>query len=145
MVAWVKARANCTPDDNLTEIMARIRKDVGEFNQLPAHKRGPRRFGTFFDDGEFVIKRRREVSDYQGNHVVDDPDYSGDVVSVRCAENAISVRRNSRMSFEIVPRWNAETQKCDLLIDGETFPLWQVSEKIVGNFMFEGLSDDAQL
>ena len=123
--------------------MNRVGKDIGEFNQLSAHKRGPRRFGTSFDDGEFVVKRTPVISDHRGNHGMDDPDYSGDVVSIRCAENAISVWRNSRMSFEIVPRWNAETQTCNLLVDGETFPLWQVSEKIIGDFMFEESRDDA--
>ncbi len=134
---WVLARANCTLDDNLTAIIGRVKRDVQSYNALRPDKRGIRQFRVFHDNGEFVIKRMAEISDHRGTEVVEDVSYKGDVITVQCTETAISVRRKEHLNFEIEPRWNPESQTCDLLVDGEIHPMWRISEMIVGNFLFE--------
>ena len=134
--SWVVARANCTLIDNLTVIVNRIKADVRSFNGLPSHKRGKRQFNVALANGEFVIQRMVEIENRRGQHIVEDTDHIGDVVTVRCAETAISACRKGQLHLEIVPCWNVDTQSCDLLIDGKVWPVWQVSEKIIGEFIF---------
>lgn len=136
-VNWVKARANCTLEDNLSVIISQVEKDVDTFNKLRSDKRGTRHFSSSFDDGEFIIKRMIEVTDHRGMYVVEDDKYKSDIVVVRCAQTAISVCRNSRMNFTINPRWNPDSQECDMLVRGDAYPVWRISEMILGDFLFE--------
>ena len=135
---WVLARANCTLDDNLSTLMAQVKKDIQGFNRLRSDKRGIRQFRVSFDNGEFVIERMVEVTNHRGTHIVEDAEYSHDVIIVRCMESSISVGRKDHLNFEIEPRWNAQSQTCDLLVDGEPYPLWRISEMILGEFLFGG-------
>ena len=139
---WVTARANCTLSDNLTVIMNRVKADVRSFNSLPSHKRGKRRFNVALANGEFVIQRMVEIERRGQQHIVEDTDHISDVVIVRCTETAIYACRKGHLHLEIVPCLNVDTQSCDLLIDGKVWPVWQVSEKIIGDFIFSENTDN---
>ncbi len=133
---WVTARANCSVDDCLNSIIKRVKDDVAEFNRLPAHKRGSHEFRAAFADGELVVRRIELVKDYRGTHEVDAAD-GKDVVVVRRSDEAITACRSGKLHLMIVPQWNPERQECDLQIDEATYPLWQISERILGEFLFD--------
>ena len=136
---WVLARANCTLNDKLIAIKQQVEADLQEFNKLQPHKRGKRQFQSSFDDRKYVIKRMVEFSDYHGTHLIGDNE---DVIIVRCDEMSISACRRGQLHLAIEPRWNSETQSCDLLINGQVHTIRQVSEKIIGDFLFTDLISD---
>ncbi|MDE0149147.1 MAG: hypothetical protein OXM58_12320 [Rhodospirillaceae bacterium] len=135
---WVVARANCTPADNMTELVKRLKKDIRSYNGLSSDKRGKRQFKADLENGELVIRRMVESPVNTGGHyVVEDEDYIGDVIRVRRDDATITACRADKAHVEIVPDWNPETQACDLKIDGKPLPVWRVSELILGEFLFE--------
>lgn len=138
---WVSARANCTLADSFTIIYGRVKRDVETFNRLRSDKRGTRQFRAAFDEGEVVVQRMVETKNERGTHVIEDEQHKNDVIVVRCTPNAISVRRGSRLNFEIEPRWNPDSQECDMFVDGTPHPVWRISEMIIGDFLFENGHD----
>jgi len=136
---WVKARANCTPADRMNDLISQIKHDIACFTKPGIEKRGTRRFNGSLTDSTFTVRRQNEVQNHRGTHHVDD---SSEPVTVRLDGDAILACRNGKVHIQIVPQWNSANQSCNFVVDGEVLPVWQISEMILGDYMFEDLPSD---
>lgn len=134
---WVKAWAENTPEDNLHELIGQLKRDIQRYNQLGSEKRGKRRFQGELVDETFTVRCMVEVQNHRGTHVIEDDSRTSDVIKVKRNGASIRVCRNGRMHIEITPRWNSASQKCDFVVDESACEIWQISEMILGDFMFE--------
>ena len=55
---------------------------------------------------------------------------------LKVTATSIEVYRKDAIAFEIDHRWNEETLTCDLLIDGERYSIWHISQKAIGDLLF---------
>lgn len=130
---WVLARANCTLQDSFDAIKNAVDLDVREFNSLSPHKRKERNFLAEKQDLSIRVSRAAPAAGHPGNLVPTDID---DVVRVQKEAECIMAYRKSHWAIEICPEWNEETLTCDILIEGEPYTPWQISQKILADFLF---------
>ena len=124
---WVQTRAKCTIQGVFCQIVDTVKCDVQRFNKLPEHQRRGLHFGHHQpDDGSVAIGIKTQ-----------DGIYRSDVVWIRHDSIGIRVSRNEDTMFEIERAWNSETFICDLLIDGKACSLWRISQKAIGDLLFE--------
>lgn len=74
-----------------------------------------------------------------GKRVIVDSDYDQDFLSVELDENAFISRRQEHVLLRIYPRWNPDTLTCDLCIEDQAIPLWNVVGRILEPFFFGDL------
>ena len=119
---WVLARANCTPEWIFFGITCAMESDIRKFNDLPPQNRLNRSFdSTPIRDTAFKVFRVSHENDF---------------ILVQRSHMGITVERAGNASFTITPRWNEETLACDLLVGGKLFSVYQISQKILGEFFF---------
>ena len=134
---WIKARADCTLENNFKAVEKAVREDVSRFNRLSPAKRDHRLFQSETDQGELIIRRAERVKDHRGQRLEPHPDCTEDVLTVRCEPPSIVARRQDREPVVIDPRWNGDTLSCDLYIGNRPLPLWHVSQEILEPFLFD--------
>lgn len=134
---WVKSRAKCAPEDTLHDLIGQLKQDIQEYNQLGSEKRQKRKVESDLVDETFTVRCKVEVTNHRGTYTIDDENRISDVVKVKWTGTSIRACRNGRMHMEITPRWNSASQKCDLVVDENVHDIWQISEMILGDFMFE--------
>lgn len=123
--SWVKPRFRCTLDSQFCEIVRRLKSDVEEFRQLS----GRSDVDTVLDeDDQFTIRRWTQPD---GGCAVIDRE-----IVVTCAGKTI-VARTKGLLIEVTPQWDREALTCDLLVEQEATPVWQISQMILGEFLFE--------
>ena len=128
---WVLARANCTLDGIFDELTRVLESDIREFNDLSPKKRDDRMFDSSpIRDAAFEV--------YRVSHsTIGERRRAGqDGILVQKASASIKVTRDRGDFLTITPRWNEETLACDLLVGGKLFSVWQISQKILGEFFF---------
>ena len=137
MPNWVKERAACTLENNFLTIEKSIKSDIKVFNRLAPKNRGKRLFVVENRDDGVDIRRAKRIDDHRGIHLVVDANYDRDFVRVEYGNGVIVAKRQDRPILTICPRWNATSLACDLYIEDVTFPLWNVSERILEPFLFD--------
>ena len=128
---WVLARATCTLEWIFDEITNTMESDIREFNNLSPKRRYDRRF-----DSSPIQDTAFEVYRVPLNAVRGRMKAGQDGILVQKAGASIKVTRDRVSLLTITPRWNEETLTCDLLVEGEPVSIWQISQKILGNFFF---------
>ena len=134
---WVKARAACTLESNFFIIEKALKNDIKAFNRLTPVSRGGRLFIVTNHDKGIDIRRAKRIDDYRGSQTIIDDNYDQDFVRIEYGNGAIVAKRQDRFTLTIRPRWNAASLACDLYIEDDAFPLWNVSEQILEPFLFD--------
>ena len=136
---WVVARINCTIADVFRSISQHVSEDVARFNGLPPSKRDGRCFITEGRDNGIAICRAVKSNTHPFPLVVCRT-HQGDFVFVDHTDNLIFAERLHERFIEVIPNWNAVNGSCDLGVNGSAMEPWMISQRIVGDFMFDGLS-----
>ena len=119
---WVLARANCTLEGIFDELTSVMESDIREFNNLSPKRRDNRIF-----DSSPIQNTTFEV--YRTG-------VGQDVILVQKAGASIKVTRDRGSLLTITPRWNEETLACDLLVGGKPLSVSQISQKVLGDYLF---------
>ena len=136
---WVRARANCTIKDNFETLLKEVKQDVVRFNSLSPEKRGDKLFLCKQREDGFAIYQAQNVYTNGKEESVIHGDYVDDFVLIHHTTASIIASRQKRVIVEIQPSWNETTLTCDLCIEQQAYPLWQMSQKVIGGFLFEDL------
>ena len=126
---WVKARSQCTIEYWFEKLVSIIENDVKKFNNLPEEKK--KNVGRF--DCKRTNKSELSICEYDEVH----HDQSEDTISIQKNTNCIYAFRNENTIYKLEPQWNPKTMTCDLLVNGESYELWELSQLAVGDFLFE--------
>ena len=128
---WVLARANCTLDGIFEELTNIMESDIREFNGLSPKRRVERMF-----DSSPIRDTAFEVYRVPPNAVRGRMRAGQDGILVQKAGASIKVTRDRGSLLTITPRWNEETLTCDLLVGGKPISIWQISQKVLGDYLF---------
>ena len=119
---WVLARATCTLEWIFDDITRRMESDIREFNNLSPKRRDDRIFDSSpIQNTTFEVYRKG---------------VGQDVILVQKAGASIKVTRDRGSLLTITPRWNEETLACDLLVGGKPLSVSQISQKVLGDYLF---------
>ena len=141
---WVKARADCTIEDTLGKLVGRIKSDVRLFNGLDEKKRRKRYFKVKDNEESYSVLRAQklDVVPRQGDPYPVDLRYRHLGITIGVAQECIVAQycpTETNEPIEIESRWNKEELACDLFIKGEKYTIPQISQLIIGDFLFEGI------
>ena len=128
---WVLARGNCTLEVIFDELTSVMESDIREFNNLSPKRRDDRIF-----DSSPIQDTAFEVYRVPLNAVRGRMRAGQDGILVQKAGASIKVTRDRGDLLTITPRWNEETLVCDLLIGGRPLSVSQISQRVLGNFLF---------
>ena len=124
---WVRERAYCSAKGTLCQIGEAIQADVRRFNKLPAKLRR---------DETFLCEHKEYEKMYRVGYVKQGSIVDGEsVVRIVLSGDSIDVFLVNDLMFRVEPKWNGET--CDLCVGGEVLPLWRISQKAIGDLLFE--------
>lgn len=127
---WVELRAACTRQGVFDQIVDVIKSDIKRFNALDAEKRGSLTFDHDRKDRTTIgigLKANRGVLCGKED----------DYVWLKVTATSIEVYRKDALAFETDHRWNEKTLTCDLLIGDECYSIWQISQKAIGDLLFD--------
>lgn len=143
---WVKARYNCTHEHLFDELVKRLKMDVTQFNNLQAEK-NPK--GTQFavQNGQRTFRVLPGVVDaYESGSadIIPDPNsinYPDHIVEVFTKRKKIIAQRGEGFMWklEITTKWNPDKLECDYRVGEDVRSLSDLSQCILGDFMFERL------
>ena len=133
---WVRARADCTLASLYSVITDRVSKDVRTFNALMQERKIKKHFIFVSEQAGMRVYAGEENSDTRKDRWVYTPDESA-YIEVRLAEDVIVATYGRENRIEVITRWNEVTLTCDFLIDDEVLPLSRISQKILGDFLFD--------
>ena len=145
---WIKARAECTPDQLLERLKDILNSDIERFNGIaPASRRQNRLFVLTDTDGKppYAICRAQffPPAYRSGPHLEPVAEDADDCVRVYLSGSHIGACRKDHWSIRIFPVWNDETLTCDFFVKDGDQPasnqprsLDQISQHILGNFLF---------
>lgn len=125
---WVEARANCTLEDTFKQLTEAIRQDIKCFNKLPPYKREGR--------GEITYRKHDANHVYVG-YAESERLMVSEHVCIRMTASDMEVRSHEQSLLTVEREWNPKTLTCDLLIEGEIHSLWQISQKAIGDLLFQ--------
>lgn len=128
---WVNLRAACTRQGVFDQIVAVIKDDLKRFNDLDPEKRQSVTFGHTRREWHTVGIGLKTI---EGVRCGQEDDY----VYLKATADSIKVYREESLVFEVDHRWNEETLSCGFLIGDETFSIWQISQKAIGDLLFFG-------
>ena len=126
---WVAERAKCTLASRFECLVKTIKHDVAEINRQVSSMRHGQLF-TVESNADGCVKVRR----YPENCPTDTSGY----VTFELLRKTITAHLPGEISFDISPKWNEKELRCDLLVEDEPHDLWQISQKALGLFFFEG-------
>jgi len=130
---WVELRTKCTIESIVAELYSVIEHDVRTFNRL--HPNHDYEFRTNeFTNRDGVLIRTVAKIDKQFNEAVDNQQ-----IRIELHDNKICVFFGVAPQFEIVPKWNEDDLKCDLKVENKCYTIYQLSQKIIGDFLFSDL------
>ena len=138
---WVLSRVRCTPGHYVSELVKVIRRDVDRFNNLDRADECERFFVVEHAPDGCTIHRARRQRFMSGKHQYHRADESDqDFVRVSHSGFSITAERADFWRSEIVCSWNDETLACDLILNGQPRDLAYISQRILGDFLFEDLA-----
>ena len=85
-------------------------------------------------DNSTIAPTIRELSQ---NQFIRASDPDSDFVRVSHTDSGLLAERRDFWKLEVKMQWNPATLQCDLMMDGEARPLDYVSQRAVGDFLFE--------
>ena len=128
---WVKARAACTLDSVLDDLLARVSTDIKQVNNIPVGRRRGHIGVTRCVANGFEVHWVPEHSPAA---------FTGDCVTFRIARNGtICFRRPEQEPRQIHIEWDGDAACCFLTVDGERRELWQISQMSLERFFFDGI------
>ena len=125
---WVYERGRCTLESKFIELLDTVKFDIREANKVLS----PARHGQLFSVEECTREKFR-VRRYPECKRRDDSGF----VTFELKRDSLVVHLPGERHFDIVPRWNEVELRCDLVVDGKSLDLWQITQKALGNFIFE--------
>ena len=134
---WVRARAACSVETTLLELLVLVEHDVGVANELDAEVRADYTFEAISGTGRFTVRTAREgQGDFRDQRFVTFESRDEGILVFSGAVNNPH-KPKPAPEFLIVPRWDTKKGKCELLIDGKPCELWQISQRaLAGLFSF---------
>ena len=126
---WVDERGRCTLESKFKELIETVCSDVEEVKKQISRVRHGQLFTVEEPDEKGFIRVRR-YPEHRPN------DASG-YVNFELGKKKITVHLPDEVSFNVIPEWNEEELRCDLLIDGKPQELWRISQRALGSFFFE--------
>ncbi len=139
---WVRARADCTDEDILENILKVVRADVRKFNALNEKQRRDRHF-VVTDPTESPHRvYRAHAARIPGRELIYrriEESLDDHIQISLYDEGKIGVSHKDKWSLIIHSQWNPDTLTCDLFIDDDEHPssLHQISQRILGDFLFQ--------
>ena len=125
---WVETRFNCTIETTFRELINVIRADLDQFNRLAEKSKRASRF--YLDRIKTTHVEVKAGKDGEPNWK------SEDCVKLILDNDTIEVYREDDCLFCLSQKWNPDLLDCDLIIDGEVFSIWAISQKALLNLMF---------
>ena len=138
---WVQTRMKCTPAHYVGELMKVIERDINKFNSLPRTIEHKHFFMVEHEpDGNHTIHRARRIEYSANKHeMVRKSQDDHDFVKISHTETALIAIRKDVWCCEVRLDWNEEDLTCDLILDGQARDLAHISQRILGDFLFEDL------
>ena len=137
---WVKARFECTASEVFKALIDTLRRDTTRFNGLSGTSPSARVFKPEHDNGVFRVFRGCYVMQ-GGKHILtkhhDHCHSANQRIQVELRDDTIIARRGDIWSLEINHVWNAESLRCDYMIDGAVVSLESLCQRILGDFLFD--------
>ena len=138
MTDWVLARSRCTAAYYIGELVKVIRRDVDRFNRLERTQDSNRFFVVESESDGCTVRHARIQRFADGkNQFIRASDPDSDFVRVSHTDSGLLAERRDFWKLEVKMQWNPATLQCDLMMDGEARPLDYVSQRAVGDFLFE--------
>ena len=135
---WVRARADCTLETIYQQVSARLRRDVERFNRIAARKHMDRRFLVETNTATTIYRAiENRGQNPRGGSLLIAPEQKKDYVKCHLIEDRIVAERPNEWSLDIRSQWNEETLTCDLFIEDQVLSLSRISQRILGDFLFE--------
>ena len=125
---WVDERGRCTLSSKFDEVIEAVRYDVEQVNKIVQGVR----HGQLF-----AVKECREGYVQVCRYSETRPNDSSGYVTFKLCKRKIVVHLPGEITFDVIPRWNEEEIRCELLIDGKPQELWSISQKVLGGFFFD--------
>ena len=128
---WVVLRAKCHVDLIFMALRDVVKRDVDEVNKLDPSQRYGWTFefqnGASGTIGRFSVVRRHP--NYQGTtHAVFFEQHS----------NKVTITLPNKDEIAVIPEWEESTATCHLTLDDVRLEPWQVSQKALAHFFFDG-------
>ena len=139
---WVRGQAECLLPGFFAKLAERVRRDMEEARHFsPLNDLGfqftlppePKKIGS-----RFTVVRKPPPNS---------PALDATVEFVRNGDD-IRVDVHGGGSFRVTATWNPETGNCDLrvdgelLLDGQPYAMWQISQKALSSLMFPKSDDE---
>ena len=124
---WVKARADCNLELSFQALREVAERDVSIANGIDSITRN--RFAFFLQNEEgshiptFCVDRR------EGNRPVDK-------VLFKMYPQEITVHNSQGAKFCVTAVWDERNCRCNLLIDDDSYEIWQISRKALEPIFF---------
>ena len=125
---WVAERARCTLASKFEELVEAVRTDVEEINRQVSSVRHGQLFSVEEMEHCTCVRRSPERN----------PRDTSGSVHFTLSRKAITVHLPGELAFDVLPKWNETHLRCELFIDDELHDLWQISQKALGDFFFDG-------
>ena len=126
---WVTQRAACSVETALASLLEIVRHNVEQANALDAGIREHHTFEILGGTGRFTVKTVRESQgDFRDQRFVSFEQRDEGILVFSAVLNNPH-KPVPTPEFLIVPSWNAENGRCELLIGGEPHKLWQISQR----------------
>ena len=131
---WVEHRAFCTLENKFKLLIDVIKADVEKYNKL--QKDNESNFRCVCETpkpNEIIVtyKNRQGIKHKKENLSVEVIQRESDIVAYYYNRGHI------KMLFELSIEWNAYKLECDLLISGKCYTIWEISQRALGELLFE--------
>ena len=142
---WVIARADCTARDVFNMVADQIKNDIKVLNNLTIDKRNGKWFLTEHNGKTLrvfhTIKLAENISNPKQLIVKDDVRAidPNDRIELRYTDTTIIASQGDKWTIDICWIWNKETLTCDFIIDDCVQSLALISQKIIGDFLFQAV------
>ena len=126
---WVTKHAACCVETALANLLEIVRHDVEQANALDAEVRDHYTFEITSGTRRFTVKTVPESQgDFRDQRFVSFEKRDDGIIAFGAVLNNPH-KPKPTSEFLIVPSWNAENGRCELLIDRKPHKLWQISQR----------------
>ena len=130
-VNWVEGKADCNVADNLLALYHQAGKDVEDANKLSDKIRGELTFKVGkFDAVVMRFTVMRMFADSPAGQAINFCVGSDEIIINRLKDHKYGGE------FIVKCKWNETKGECELLIDDQTYELWQISQKALSPLFF---------
>ena len=128
---WVALRAKCHVDLVFMALRDVVARDVEEINRVDSRKR---------HGFTFALQNGPSSSVPRFGVIRTHTHYQGTVSTVLFTQSStdIVVDLSDNSKFKVIAEWHEDEGVCRLTVDGDIFEPWQVSQKALTRFFFDG-------